>query len=53
MRKGLYDGNNRKEWLSITEAESSSFKLKLNEAQAAAATVMKQLESSLKEFSDI
>lgn len=53
VRKGLYEGNNRKEWLSITEAESTTFKQKLSEAQVAAASVKKQLESALKEFADI
>jgi hypothetical protein len=32
VRKGLYDGNNRKEWLSITDAEVTQFKEKLADA---------------------
>ena len=32
VRKGLYEGNNRKEWITISETEITQFKEKLSDA---------------------
>ena len=53
MRKGLYEGNNRKEWLTITEAEKTQFMEKLNAALKVSGEVNQQYEQALKEFADI
>ena len=50
VRKGLYEGNNRKEWLQITDAENTLFKEILAGAVKIASNVNIQLEISLKEF---
>lgn len=39
VRKGLYEGNNRKEWLQISEAEANQNKAILADALKAAAQV--------------
>jgi len=53
VRKGLYDGNTRKEWLTITEEEQTEFKKKLERAQREAVELPKKLEKALKEFDEI
>ena len=42
VRKGLYEGNTRKEWLTITEEEQKQFQQKLELAQREAAEVSKK-----------
>lgn len=39
VRKGLYDGNTRKEWLPLSEAEQASYKQRLDAALLAASKV--------------
>lgn len=53
VRKGLYDGNTRKEWLNLTEAEQTSYKQKLEEALHAASKVKEQVEKAQQEFAQI
>ena len=53
VRKGLYDGNTRKEWLTITEHEQTEFKQKLDRARTEANELNKKLDKALKEFADI
>ena len=47
VRRGLYEGNNRKEWLQISEQEQAEYKAKLSEAQRAASLVSQQVEKAL------
>lgn len=37
VRKGKYEGNNRKEWINISEDEQAQYKAKLEEALQASA----------------
>lgn len=53
VRKGLYDGNTRKEWLTITEQDQAQCKQKLEDARKEADEVTKKTQKALKEFSDI
>lgn len=53
VRKGLYDGNTRKEWLTITEQDQSKCKQKLEDARKEADEVTKKMQRALKEYSDI
>ena len=53
VRKGLYEGNTRKEWLEISEEEQQQFKEKLIQAQQAATQVNYQVDRAMKEFVDL
>jgi hypothetical protein len=53
VRRGLYEGNTRKEWLTITEEEQAEYKQKLSNALNESNDVNKKLDKSLKEFADI
>ena len=53
VRKGIYEDNNRKEWINISEEEQERYKLLLEEAQRAASQVNVQVDQALKEYADI
>jgi hypothetical protein len=44
VRKGIYEDNNRKEWINISEEEQERYKLLLEEAQRAASQVNVQVD---------
>lgn len=53
VRKGLWEGNTRKSWLEITDAEKDQFKAKFNKAVKRAKDVEVQRRQAIDEVENI